>query len=342
MKHIFYIHSNICTISVFDTIQELVKKNEKVIIVSLLNTNFPLVNKRIEFYSLDTIIEKYRKDSNNVISKFLNYKYEYLPPFSEAAKSVIAEENFYIYIPTYNLFYIRPYLNSKYCKGYYYIEEGFMSYASINALKWRYFKRQILKGHIFLKLFGIGEKFEYTLNNKFKGCISLSEHAFPWYSGNKIINGVSNYMSYIIEEPENFDYMIVTDWMEKDLNVIEKGFDYVLQQIASEKPDPHIGIKMHPTAYSYQKEKINKLIEYINRFYPKLRIKYLPSPYCVEFNLFYKETNIYSIFGMSSLLLYACVFGSKSYVIQYNEGKIDCSPFYDVKSVLDFISNYKY
>lgn len=315
MKHIFYLHSNICVIAAFDTIKELVEDGENVVVVSNRRTAFPFFRGRISFFDIQEITDKYRLNTNNVVKKLINYKYKYLPHFTESANTIIGNEDFILYTPSYNLFIIRPYLKSPYLKGYYFIEEGTMTYNTEDFLRKRYYFNRYHRGRILSDLFGVGETLDYKTTKKFKGCIALSNFAFPWCKENKTINGTSNYMSLIDTPPVSADCFIVTGYLQEETKDVMEGISKIMTHIYENGNPNSIAFKFHPTAFSYEKEKVEAIQQYIAKEYPKLNVIYMPAKYSVESTLFTSNTIMYSIFGISSLSLYSLLFGSKSYYV---------------------------
>ena len=91
------------------------------------------------------------------------------------------------------MYSVRPFLKDEHCKGYYFIEEGVLSYLTSRSLHTRYIERRYKQGRILLELFGMGEVPDCLITNKFKGCLCLSEHAFPWCKHEKIVTGIASY-----------------------------------------------------------------------------------------------------------------------------------------------------
>ncbi len=319
MNHIFSIHSNICVIVIYDRVRKLLENNENVIIVSDRNTAFPFFQDRILFNDIQYITDKYRGSCKNIFSKFINYAFEYLPHYKKSAKKIIGNEDFILYLSSCNYFTISPYLWNKHCKGYYFIEEGTMSYMDVDELRRRY-KKQLYSGQILLNLIGFRTTFDFYTDSRFGGCICVSEYAFPWCKTNKIVSDLRCYCNNEMSDYDLYDYLIVTDYLDKDIGVIFQGFEMVLNTITPLPQDKRIGVKMHPTAYSYQKEKINEIQNLISRKYSDIKVVFLPSNYVVEKMLIKKHTIVYSIFDVSSLLLYALALNSRAFVLTANHG----------------------
>ena len=314
MNHIYFLHSNICTIVAFKTIKELIEKGDNVVIILNRGTKFPFFEGKVRIFDIQYITDEYRKSSSNVIGKYLNYRFHYLPLFDETAKEIIGEEEFILYAPSYNLFILRYFFNSSYLKGYYYLEEGTLSYTSKKLLLRRYYKKIFLKGRLVSGLLGLREYFDSKVTKKFKGCICLSDQAFQWLSYNKTISTIDDYLYALDEPPLIVDALIVTGYLNEDILELYKGLDSIFAQIRL-KNQKSVAVKFHPTAASYQREKCKQIKTYLTSKYTNTEILFVNTSYSLEGSLYQRKTDLYSIFGMSSLCLYSLIFGSRSYVI---------------------------
>jgi hypothetical protein len=315
MKHIFFLHSNTCVITAYQTIKELIKNNEKVIVILNRGTKFPFYNGDVTIFDIQFITDNFRKRSTNFFNKIYNYKFQYLPHFDVIAKEIIGEEQFILYAPSYNQFTLRSFFNSKYLIGYYYIEEGTLSYLSLKSLKRKFYKKMYLKGRFISKVIGLKEYYDYVITNKFRGAICLSTYAFPWLSNNKIINKFDEYLVNLNEKSLDVDALIVTGYLFETLDEIYNGLNIIFDKILSDSNKRKVAIKFHPTAFSYHREKCELVKQYLNNKYSNLEIIFLESSYSVEGSLYRNKTDLYSIFGISSLCLYSLVFGSNSFVV---------------------------
>lgn len=335
MKHIFYLHSNICVISSYDTINRLVEEGEQVVVVSERKTRFPLYEGKIATFDIEVIIDKYRKETTNPISTFINYRFGLFPRYKEFAKEVIADEDFALYIPSYCMYTIMPFLNSKHCKGYYFIEEGTMSYLSAESLRKRFLKRRYRSGRILLDLTGMKEHQDYYVTDKFMGCIALSEESFPWCTDKKIVVGMNGYYSNIKQEVVDIDHLIITDYLRDEKDVIEEGFRTVIDGIFDKETNAKIGIKFHPTAFAYERVKIDAIIIDIKEKYKDVDFKILPSAYSIEALMYKKRISLYSVFNISSLLLYAIVLKSDATMLSNNGGEIGVIKIPTIRNFID-------
>lgn len=322
MNHIFSIHSNICVIVVYERVKQLLENNENVIIVSDRNTKFPFFEDRIKFYDIQYITDTYRGKCSNSIQKFVNYAFEYLPHYKKSAKQIINEEDFTLYLSSCNYFTVSPYLWNKHCKEYYFIEEGTMSYMDLGELRRRY-KKQLRKGQALLNLIGFRTSFDFYTDKRFRGCICVSQSAFPWCETNKFVADLSYYIKADTNEnnEEEYNAIVVTDYLDKDISIILQGFSLIFDDILK-RGNTRIAIKMHPTAFSYQKEKIKEIEKYVKQTYSCINVAFLPSSCVIEKMLVRNKVIVYSIFDVSSLLLYALALNSRAIVLTCN-GKIE-------------------
>lgn len=304
MKHIFYLHSNICVIAAYDSIVQLVEKGEPVVVVSERKTRFPLYDDIILTYDIEEIIDRYRKNTSNFLSTFINYRFNLYPRYKEFAKKVIDEEDFLLYIPSYCMYTIMPFLDSRHCRGYYFIEEGTMSFLSGDALRKRYLSRRYRGGRFLLDLTGMKEMPDYNVTDKFMGCIALSEKSFPWCAEKRIVTGMAGYYSNMKQEVADIDYLIITDYLRDDKDIIKEGFKMVIDGILEKETNAKIGIKFHPTACMYEEKKIEIIMAEMYSAYPQVSFVQLPSTYSVEALMYHRKIHLYSVFNISSLLLY--------------------------------------
>ena len=210
MRHIFFLHSNICTIVAFETIKELIEREEDVVVILNRGTKFPFFEGKLEVFDIQYITDEYRKLSSNLIGKFLNYRFHYLPKFDVKAKEIIRNRDFILYTPSYNQFTLRAFLNSPHLIGYYYLEEGSISYVSDSILKRKYYYKLFIKGRLLSALLGVKEYYDFKITPKFKGAICISSYTFPWLEKNKIINNIDQYMLTLDNSSLLFDSIIVT------------------------------------------------------------------------------------------------------------------------------------
>lgn len=339
MNYIFYLHSNICVISVFKTIENLIEKNEDVVIVSERGTKFPIKSDKIRIYNVQEILDGNIKKTSNPFTKIWNYKFRVYKECRKFAMTIINKRAFVIYTPSYNMYSVRPFLESEFCNGYYFIEEGTLSYLTSNSLHTKYIERRYKQGRFFLDLLGMGEVPDYYVTNKFKGCLCLSDYAFPWCN-NKQVTDIGSYYANMNYEELEANNIIVSDWLRNDIGVLEDAFNTVVERLIK-NGNEKIAIKFHPQAYAYEKEKISAILSTVKKKYKTIETVLLPAEYPLELLMYHKTMNVYSIFGHSSVLLYALILKSNVFVVNHIGRQTDIR---EVATIHQFIRdiNLKY
>lgn len=336
MRHIFYLHSNICAIVSHSIISELIRNNEEVVVVSERKTIFPSFKDQILIYDIQQVIDTYRKKDQKLIEYVINYRFDLIPQLRKFAKDVIDNQDFILYLPSCNMFTIQPFLKSKYCKGYYYIEEGTLSYLSKEKLEQRYYTRKYKEGMFLLDFLKMGIAYEFKVSNKFRGCICLSDKAYPWCPKNqKTIVDIKDSLAAFEYSNIATDVVITTDYLRLQLETYLEAFDIVINKIVSESSHHRIYIKFHPTAYLFEETKMNKIMDCLNEKYNDIIKGYLPPSFLMEGLLCDNKVSLYSIFGLSSLLLYALVFGSKAFEVEIDNNDVSIN---EIVSVDDFLA----
>lgn len=333
MNHIFYLHSNTCVISSFDVISQLLSKNEKVIIVSERNTRFPFFEGHVTLYDMQATIDKYRKNTHNVLLQAINYKTGLIPHCEEAANRIIGGHDFLFYTPSYNMYSVKPFLKSKNCRGYYFIEEGFMAYLSEETLKRHYRNRRYKHFHFLMDFIGAGESYDYFVNESYMGCYGLTEYSFPWCTKNKFVTSFDGYFSNIKVNNTDFDFLITTDWLKDAPDVLLKAFKSTIKEIVSTYSSSKVAIKFHPTAFINEKEKIDLILDAIRSEFKSIEFVVLPASFSIEALMYQKPINLYCIFGLSSLQLYALMLKSKPFMVT-KEDDID---IIEIENIPEFV-----
>ena len=340
MKHIFYLHSNICAIVAYSIIADLVKKGEQVVVVTERNTKIPPFEDKILLYDIQKTIDTYRKKDQSLLGHVINYKFDLLPQLKKFAVEVISGEDFLLYLPSCNMFTIMPFLKSSNCRGYYFIEEGTLSYLSEDKLKQRFYTSKYKKGLVLLDLLNMGISYEFIVTEKFLGCISLSEMAFPWCPDEKkTIVDINESLSVFEYKNISTDVVITTDYLRRQKENYLDAFDFVINKVMSENPSYKIHVKFHPTAYLYEETKMNEIIDYLKEKYGDIIKGFLLPSYLMEGLLCDNKVCLYSIFCQSSLLLYALVFGSKAFVVEKDNNDITINEIANVNNFLEISNN---
>ena len=314
---------------------------ERVIIILERSTLFPYFRGKVETYNVQEVIDKYRRNSTTLIGKVLNYRFTLYPQCKKFAKRIINREDAIVYTPSYNMYSVRPFLDSKYCKGYFYIEDGALSYLSAESLHKRYYKRKYKGGLFLMSLLGAGEKPDCYVNKKFMGCVGVSEYAYPWCMKNKVITSVTEFFSIQSYEDLGVKHVIISDYLRGDCSVILDAFNKVIDRIEREDHPKIIAIKFHPSAYTYELEKTKKLKNEIKKKYNNIEFIFLSSQYSIETMMYFTSVQLYSIFGASSLLLYALVLKSKAFMVNHKDKLITIRELPTVQDFVDY-SNRQY
>ena len=340
MKHIFYLHSNICAIVSHGIISDLVRNNEEVVVVSERKTIFPSFKDQIKVYDIQQIIDTYRKKDQKLIGHVINYRFDLIPQLRKFAKDVIGDQEFILYLPSCNMFTIQPFFKSKYCSGYYFIEEGTLSYLSKEKLKQRYYTSKYKKGLFLLDFFNMGIAYEFKVTNKFRGCICLSDKAYPWCSHDlKTFVNIKDSLAVFEYKNISTDVVITTDYLRRQKENYLDAFDFVINKVMSENPSYKIYVKFHPTAYLFEETKMNEIIDYLKEKYGDIIKGFLLPSYLMEGLLCDNKVCLYSIFCQSSLLLYALVFGSKAFVVEKDNNDITINEIANVNNFLEISNN---
>ena len=179
MNHLFYLHSNITCLSSYEMIFNLQKRGEEVTIILSRNLKWPFslkVNRivnisRMNFF-LHTKVDKIRSLRSYILALYCKKR------MKNYINSIVGEDDYIAYIPNYKSMIISNLCERKQCKGYYYIEEGTLSYFSIDYAK------KVMHYSNFFKLLSVVLMVNYDFalkqTKKFKGTISINESAFPW------------------------------------------------------------------------------------------------------------------------------------------------------------------
>lgn len=333
MNHIFYLHSNTCVISSYDVISKLVSNNENVIIVSERNTKFPFFEGKVTLYDMQETIDKYRKNTHNLFLLAINYKTSLMPHCDEVAKSIIDEQNFMFYTPSYNMYSVKPFLTSKYCQGYYFIEEGFMAYLSEETLRKHYRNRRYKQLHFLMDFIGAGESYDYNVTEGYRGCYGLTEYSFPWCTQNKVVTSFDGYFSNMKVDNISFDCLITTDWLKDETDFLVKAFIATVKEIIDNYSPSKVAIKFHPTAFINEKGKIDLILDVIRDEFKFIDFVILPASFSIEALMYQKNVKLYCIFGISSLQLYALMLKSKPFMVTREEK----TEIKEIKNIPEFV-----
>ena len=312
MNHLFYLHSNITCLSSYEMIFNLQKRGEEVTIILSRNLKWPFslkVNRivnisRMNFF-LHTKVDKIRSLRSYILALYCKKR------MKNYINSIVGEDDYIAYIPNYKSMIISNLCERKQCKGYYYIEEGTLSYFSIDYAK------KVMHYSNFFKLLSVVLMVNYDFalkqTKKFKGTISINESAFPWNNKQKIITSLDAVNLNCVQIIEKKMDIIILPSLIHPTEVYMEIIDRLLLRIENRNL---VALKFHPKSSNRENQKFAELIHYLD--YKGIQI--LPDYFIVEFNLKQYKSNIYSIIEKSSLLLYSLLLGGKSYWVKCEGG----------------------
>ena len=330
MNRIFYIHSNILSICSYQTVKEALAKNEKIIIITNRNCKWPFFSDRVKVYDFAEIfhgVDKQRATLHNLkaIREYIKYR-RYLYRIDMVVRRIVAGEDFVFYMPSMALDMTAAFATNKHCRGHYYIDEGSIAYLPPEARSPQeyYFPEEIrpygfvaLAKNVIKRLLRIEDHCHYEIYDPlFKGTVSITDKAFQWnINKERIINPKEDCVLELRESVTAFDDVIVTGDLRENINIIKKGIDDTIIYIMGGKEDSRIGIKFHPNAVTYNREQTMSIIEYIREKYDG-RVSIIPREVSIEVMSLVYHPRLFSLFSLSSLLLYGLLFdSSKGYYI---------------------------
>lgn len=317
MTHIFLVHSHICSLAVHSTVKKLLECGYKVIILENRAYEWPFMEKKIilkditkySFYNLYGIRE-IRSLYDICCMKKYQHKAEKL------IKDIIDDENFIYYTPGYTMGLSSFFINNSKCKGYFYIEEGVLAYRSAEFLKQHYYD---WRKNVIAKFLNLRYGFILSCTHKFKGTIAISEKAFPWNKKHKVVNGLNREEIKSYFKDEMYSDIVVFSHLNETISELEVTFSFLIKHF-EQLNCQRFAIKFHPHSYIYDLEKINYILKLVSKC-QGVDIIILPKEYIVEYAIVCYKACIYSINVISSLALYALIFGSQSFYIKLEEGK---------------------
>ena len=324
MQHIFIIISNICSIVVRRTIEDLVSNNQDVLIVTDRSAKWLYETKGLKLIDITCIYKDLRIYSASNISEIVK-KIRYRRYMKRYVDSNIITDFFQIYIPNMALDYISAFVSNSKCVGYFIFEEGLLAYRSLDELHKNY--RLTMKERI-KKSLGLSHYFPLEVLPKFKGTICINENAFPW-DKKKIINRLPDYEGQI-ELKEVYKNIVILSYIDDVRKTIQE-LSALLCFFELEGIKEY-SLKFHPHSSLYEKEKMTQIIEFINKNPTKVNI--LPSRFVVEYYIFYYHSNIFSIGEVSSLSFYSVLFNKESYVFRLKNDLIEKKRFVLPKEIL--------
>lgn len=329
MKHIFFIHSNIAVISTYDTIKELVRRKENVVVLLTRGTKWQFSKDNIQVIDITKLSMFYYTKTPHIrtIRDCLLAK-KILKRLKLFVEKVVAGSDFTMYIPHYHSVIISSFCENIRCKGYYFFEEGTLSYRSIENIK------QVMgyqnKYRIISRMIGVPYYFAYHINEKMQGTIAISDEAFPWYNGKKIITPF-HYNNEIISDNDysirrNIIVMPPLTSNMKELISLTDG----LLNFLTKTSELSIALKFHPRTGEEEGDNLSIIMKVIEKY----EVTILPSSYVIEYNLMQEKSVIYSIKEKSSLLLYSFLLGGKSFFVYCNNKGLEINELNSINSIV--------
>lgn len=327
MIHIFFVHSNIAAICAYDSIKRLLKEKERVMVLLVRNTkwqfDFPGV-KVVDISRLTTLyytkLPRIRSFRDIMLARIIKNR------IGKIIHNLVENEEFLMYIPQYHVGIVSFLCEDKLCKGYYYTEEGTLSYLSIDKIKSVMNYSKIYR--CFSVVTGAPYHFAYHINSKFKGVIALSLDAFPWYNGMKTINQFPTHFTGNIDYSKRRSILILPPLTFDVDELISMTKDTVVY--LSETSTLPIAIKFHPRSGKEEKDNLSVVMNIVN----ELGIEVLPQSYIVEFNVLEGNSEVYSMQVKTSLLIYSVLAGKKAVFVHLDNNKVVFDKFEDIQAVL--------
>lgn len=317
MKHIFYCHSPICIITIYETVKKLSDYNEDIVIILSRGARWLYNIKNIKI--VDITDEKCFLDVMHIRTpKKVLLAHKKYAEMDKIASNIVDGKDFLLYIPIIEPFTI-SFIRSKHCLGYYFIEEGILSYSSLQTVR-----RNRKKNFLFLaRLIGIRYYNFYTRFPKFKGTIAISNKAFSWnIYKERVVNRIDN-VPLLASDSYNICYNIIVFShlyydLKKRYSLIDycKAIDFTISQIIN---SDNVAIKFHPVTPKLEKEMMDKIIKYVHANYGNITV--LPNEFSIELNVLNYHSKVFCIFTKSSVFKYSKMFNEQSFLIEYDKEK---------------------
>lgn len=311
MNHIFYIHSNILAICCYQTVKEALAHNNKVIIITNRNCQWSFFLDKVTVYDFAEIFKGEDKErvalhSIKAIKDYMRYR-RYLYHRDTVIKRIVDGNDYIFYLPTMALNMTAAFVYNKHCKGYYYVDEGSLAYLPIESANQQFDSKLRKKLKQLLK---IEDHSHYEITSSFIGTISITKEAFSWnMDWVRIVNPKDECILELKTSLSSYDDVIVTTWLVEDIDLIKKSIDYTIEQILRRNRNSRIGIKIHPKAITYNMEKCMYVLQYIREMYCD-RVTIISKEVSIEAMSLVYHPRLYSLFSLSSLILYGLLFQS--------------------------------
>lgn len=317
MKHFFHIHSNITLLIAKQYIEDKgININDCIIFLTrgyTLPEDFSCMFKKVINYPKDVFKGKTDRvfQNLNIFKGRKNIKIleNYINGFTNDGPFI------FYYCNTISKLYdfVSVSVTMKNCMGYYLLEEGSIVYFlddSRMQIKMSGVKKLIFKCFLqtFLRRYELLRDNIYSINSpKYKGCIAISEQAFPSYPKEKFI--VSNPFSKV-QLPYPIDYVMSIDplYMFFDKEVVIKLYQQ-LSTIMERKKEYKLAYKFHPAFYKHPTH-YSEYKNIIQSIFGSNAIE-LDRNIILENVIISYKTTLFT--DMSSVSVYAGLYGIKSY-----------------------------
>ena len=306
MLHIFYTHSHITSLVISSYLNHVRFANgERIIVLENRKEKFGNSISNVETIDLYDLFGNSQVVENNKNMRSIITNYSTCLKIKKFIKNTI-KEPYLFYTPSYSIIWSNLLVNRKLCKGYYFLEEGILSYTSLEFLYKRYLndRKRIIK-----TLLGVNRGFYLERNSKFKGTIAMYGEAFAWNENNKIVCN-----NKVLLDQEKYQVIVALPGSFNHHEVCS-----CLRKIIIDYPQESIAIKFHPTSYSCFCDEMHRVIDFIKE--NNINIQILPSDYNVDVAITSLPTKIISIQNVSSLMVYSILNKSIPVLYSLTQGK---------------------
>lgn len=317
MLHIFWLHSHI-TFLIAKEVIDKIALNEDVLVFLSRGYTVPINFERenVKLVSFPWYREISSSPHNLLVKTNINRTRRNVKKCKSLLDYYINRRRFLLYGPTSWEYTVGLLLKHKLCEGYYYIEEGTLSYLPKgNKLQQNWFYKLVAKYLFNLPYMSMLEELSHFL-----GVYASSSETFPWNVKEKNVVEIRPVFNYYpnfndLEQIVIFDDLTISNSSLTDL--ADSLCDYF-----RENKIEKFGYKFHPIT-KVKPEKENIIRERLRLF----ESYELPSDFVVELFLIGKSVTIYSVNSSSSLLIYAKRFGSEAITVTQGDEGIVMTPF---------------
>ncbi|SMO87910.1 hypothetical protein SAMN06265379_111114 [Saccharicrinis carchari] len=311
MKSVFVIHSPIALLITKQIVKDYKLRNEDIYILTLRKF---IVSEFDNVFSLPELIPSLCIFKSWI--KVYNLRNRIL--------TFLSSKQFDLYIPSsgFPIFQLLTRMES--CHSYSYMEEGMVSYHSVerkNSLHISFFSRKIyllgwLRNIFYMINFPmLGSKiydFYECRNNKFKDFYAISELAFPDIANKKILTlpfeKCTNY-----KDKSRLSVIVLEAFAQANLLKLD-DYLYALQKLLKylvSKNETIVYIKFHPVHYQFEGSQ-NAFTELLETFSNEITVIYLKRDQTLENMAYTFKKNVCFYHIASSIGIYANICGSKS------------------------------